>query len=49
MDQKVEALSREIDSLSELRDTLLPKLLLGEIELGDTANMKTEKAMESTE
>lgn len=35
--------------LAKLRDTLLPKLLLGEIELGDTANMKTEKAMESTE
>lgn len=33
IDQKVEVLSKEIDSLSQLRDTLLPKLLSGEIEL----------------
>ncbi|MGF1892298.1 restriction endonuclease subunit S [Vibrio campbellii] len=33
IDQKVEVLSREIESLSSLRDTLLPKLLSGEIEL----------------
>ncbi|WP_229608150.1 restriction endonuclease subunit S [Vibrio parahaemolyticus] len=34
IDQKVEVLSKEIESLSSLRDTLLPKLLSGEIELG---------------
>ncbi len=34
IDQKVEVLSKEIESLSLLRDTLLPKLLSGEIELG---------------
>ncbi|WP_404764673.1 restriction endonuclease subunit S [Vibrio alginolyticus] len=33
IDQKVEVLSKEIESLSSLRDTLLPKLLSGEIEL----------------
>ncbi|WP_028765116.1 restriction endonuclease subunit S [Shewanella colwelliana] len=33
IDQKVEVLSAEIKSLSSLRDTLLPKLLSGEIEL----------------
>ncbi|CAK1860359.1 restriction endonuclease subunit S [Vibrio crassostreae] len=33
IDQKVEVLSKEIDSLSQLRDTLLPKLLSGEIDL----------------
>lgn len=34
IDQKIEALSGEINSLSALRDTLLPKLLSGEIALG---------------
>jgi type I restriction enzyme S subunit len=34
IDQKVQVLSGEIKSLSALRDTLLPKLLSGEIELG---------------
>lgn len=33
IDQKIEVLSEEIKSLSALRDTLLPKLLSGEIEL----------------
>ncbi|MGI2012967.1 restriction endonuclease subunit S [Shewanella oncorhynchi] len=36
IDQKVQVLSGEIKSLSELRDTLLPKLLSGEIELAET-------------
>lgn len=35
IDQKVQVLSGEIKSLSALRDTLLPKLLSGEIELGN--------------
>lgn len=39
--------ARQNEQLSTLRDTLLPKLLLGEIKLGDTAIMKTEKVMES--
>ncbi|ENM3882831.1 restriction endonuclease subunit S [Vibrio cholerae] len=39
IDQKVEVLSKEIESLSSLRDTLLPKLLSGEIELGETEEM----------
>ncbi|CAH1229274.1 Type I restriction-modification system, specificity subunit S [Vibrio harveyi] len=33
IDQKIEVLSEEIKSLSAMRDTLLPKLLSGEIEL----------------
>jgi type I restriction enzyme, S subunit len=37
IDQKIEVLSEEIKSLSALRDTLLPKLLSGEIELGSVA------------
>lgn len=36
IDQKVQVLSGEIKSLSELRDTLLPKLLSGEIDLAET-------------
>lgn len=35
IDQKIEVLSGEIKSLSALRDTLLPKLLSGEIELAE--------------
>ncbi|ODZ60726.1 restriction endonuclease subunit S [Vibrio parahaemolyticus] len=37
IDQKIEVLSEEIKSLSALRDTLLPKLLSGEIELAEKA------------
>jgi type I restriction enzyme, S subunit len=37
IDQKIEVLSGEIKSLSAMRDTLLPKLLSGEIELGSVA------------
>lgn len=33
IDQKIETLSKEINNLTNLRDTLLPKLLSGEIEL----------------
>ncbi|MBS9825727.1 restriction endonuclease subunit S [Vibrio alginolyticus] len=39
IDQKVEVLSKEIESLSSLRDTLLPKLLSGEIELGQAQEL----------
>ncbi|HCE2001894.1 TPA: restriction endonuclease subunit S [Vibrio parahaemolyticus] len=39
IDQKVEVLSAEIESLSSLRDTLLPKLLSGEIELGQAQEL----------
>ncbi|NMO71875.1 restriction endonuclease subunit S [Vibrio breoganii] len=39
IDQKVEVLSKEIDNLSQLRDTLLPKLLSGEIELDTTEEL----------
>ena len=44
---KIEANILESQELAKLRDTLLPKLLSGEIKLGDTAIMKTEKVMES--
>ncbi|HCE3631130.1 TPA: restriction endonuclease subunit S [Vibrio parahaemolyticus] len=39
IDQKVEVLSKESESLSSLRDTLLPKLLSGEIELGQAQEL----------
>ncbi|MEZ9825342.1 hypothetical protein OAS_00485 [Vibrio cyclitrophicus ZF65] len=39
IDQKVEVLSGEIESLSSLRDTLLPKLLSGEINLDTTEEL----------
>ncbi|EGR4166120.1 restriction endonuclease subunit S [Vibrio cholerae] len=42
IDQKIEVLSEEIKSLSALRDTLLPKLLSGEIEL-DVAEVNTNE------
>jgi type I restriction enzyme S subunit len=39
IDQKIEVLSGEIKSLSAMRDTLLPKLLSGEIELGTSEEL----------
>lgn len=47
IDQKIEVLSEEIKSLSAMRDTLLPKLLSGEIELETTELPTISEQMET--
>jgi hypothetical protein len=37
MDERIEVLSKEIRTFSNLRDTLLPKLISGELRVGDAA------------